>query len=419
MSSLPVISSNPCISDTIINPGILQSVKSDTRFRLVYVGPKFPMPLCQLPNTLKLPEFVPILQIPDLLSINVDKNPHKFATALLYKKYYENLPIRFPKKCKRGKNRNRNNKKLVADTKFVSLIKSESGGLCDCPVYYIDPSGVDIFNDCSKAKCDGCIFRNVRELRKLDIYHAIQKVSVLAFGRDSKDDSPNKIICWIASAPQFKQISSDQWLDYREIFELSCRKKYKIPRSERKNLFFESYVCYGYRKDMMGTGIGEYKFLPTVTDEVSEHLTNGISHLVTQIESVSSPFYTNNHSRIFRELVEEQNIPTVTELGWCTQFGIGSRFISSVHIDKDYNFSTLCAYSYHPDVREEDPIYYFNFPTYDITIPIFNGMVLVFDPLIPHSCSNPLFPESFIFSCYVSQKTVNTCIANNEKTSDN
>ena len=107
-------------------------------------------------------------------------------------------------------------------------------------------------------------------------------------------------------------------------------------------------------------------------------------------------------------LVQDQlELPTVSneDAAMATQFSIGENYWSQVHIDDDYYFTTLSVLStdqqHHGEV-----IYYFCFPEYGIKIPLKSGEILIFNPLIYHSCSNPKYENSYIFSAYVAKKTV-------------
>ena len=41
-------------------------------------------------------------------------------------------------------------------------------------------------------------------------------------------------------------------------------------------------------------------------------------------------------------------------------------------------------------------------------VPISSDDIVLFNPTLTHSCSNPSLPNSYIFSSYVSKKTVFT-----------
>mmetsp|Transcript_25016 Transcript_25016/g.52820 ORF Transcript_25016/g.52820 Transcript_25016/m.52820 type:complete len:123 (+) Transcript_25016:535-903(+) len=90
-------------------------------------------------------------------------------------------------------------------------------------------------------------------------------------------------------------------------------------------------------------------------------------------------------------------------------FSIGRDYHSKCHIDIDmfYIMATVVA----PDMGlpDDEIIYYFLFPTYGengTKVPLRSGDTLLFNPSIPHSCSNPKRKGSFIMSAYVSKKTV-------------
>ncbi len=90
-----------------------------------------------------------------------------------------------------------------------------------------------------------------------------------------------------------------------------------------------------------------------------------------------------------------------------TAFSIGSNYWSKAHRDCDFYFTTLSVLS--PTDEQHDAIvYYFAFPEYKIAIPMRSGEIILFNPEKTHSCTNPRFEGSYIFSAYVASKTVPT-----------
>lgn len=278
--------------------------------------------------------------------------------------------------------------------------------------------GVDVFSKkIEKNKQCDLKFHSVTELKYLEIYKTLKTKSILVTGKSNKRvKDMRQHICWIANDTLQKKINESTWKKYKKVFEESTKYKINIDRSDKKNIFFDKYVCYGYRKNMTNNQVSEYTFKRNTDSAKENDLKEHIEQLVHLLEDATAPFFNRIPRAVaMKKLCMLKNVNTIGSKGQTTQFGVATRFCSSVHCDNDYNYSTLSAISYDKNVNPDDVIYYFTFPTYDITIPIYNGMILIFDPTIPHCCSNPMFNETYIFSCYVSKKTVNTDLATNRK----
>ena len=90
-----------------------------------------------------------------------------------------------------------------------------------------------------------------------------------------------------------------------------------------------------------------------------------------------------------------------------TALAVGENYWSRSHTDQDFYFTSLSVLSRH-HCDNNKILYYFIFPMYKIMVPMVSGDVLLFNLSITHSCSNPSIPDSYIFSSYVSKKTVLT-----------
>mmetsp|Transcript_20390 Transcript_20390/g.41724 ORF Transcript_20390/g.41724 Transcript_20390/m.41724 type:complete len:113 (-) Transcript_20390:28-366(-) len=86
-------------------------------------------------------------------------------------------------------------------------------------------------------------------------------------------------------------------------------------------------------------------------------------------------------------------------------FSVGKNYHSRCHIDHDMYFTMATVIS-HLEDHGDEIIYYFTFPTFAIKIPSRSGDSLLFNPSLPHSCSNPKYSNAYIMSAYVSKKTV-------------
>ena len=90
-----------------------------------------------------------------------------------------------------------------------------------------------------------------------------------------------------------------------------------------------------------------------------------------------------------------------------TALAVGENYWSKSHTDYDFYYTALSVLS--KNIEDNDKIlYYFIFPKFKLMVPMTSGDVLLFNPSITHSCSNLSLTDSYIFSSYVSKKTVLT-----------
>jgi hypothetical protein len=112
----------------------------------------------------------------------------------------------------------------------------------------------------------------------------------------------------------------------------------------------------------------------------------------------------------FKEVQKTFDTPTIAKVGLSCQFSIGNNYWSPVHQDDDYFHTILSCYS--EEIKDHDDIIYnFVFPEYKCYVPLRRGDILVFNPLVKHCCTNQLVPNCFIFSAYVSKKTIQAHVA--------
>ena len=106
---------------------------------------------------------------------------------------------------------------------------------------------------------------------------------------------------------------------------------------------------------------------------------------------------------IMNEIVNNLTLEAIG--GQATAFSIGLNYHSRCHTDVDM-FYTLDTVIARKDVCANDVIYSFIFPTLGIRIPLRSGDSFLFNPILPHSCSNPRYRGCHIMSAYVSRKTI-------------
>ena len=90
-----------------------------------------------------------------------------------------------------------------------------------------------------------------------------------------------------------------------------------------------------------------------------------------------------------------------------TTFSIRKNYHSRCHIDFDMYYTLATVVGGEVSQKEDDEvIYYFVFPEYGLKIPLRTANTLLFNPSVPHSCSNPKMKDTYIMSAYVTTKTV-------------
>ena len=203
---------------------------------------------------------------------------------------------------------------------------------------------------------------------------------------------------------------------------LSTMKKMKPnqKRGKDKTAFSTSYKLFGHRKDQLGRVNGEYVFKSTRKHSSAD--TNNISFLYCNLsynmERASRRIGNSLFETGVYEIIQSHSsVPTVgvprnvgdakRKKPMATALAVGENYWSRSHTDQDFYFTSLSVLSKH-HCDNNKILYYFIFPMYKIMVPMASGDVLLFNPSITHSCSNPSLPDSYIFSSYVSKKTVFT-----------
>lgn len=183
-----------------------------------------------------------------------------------------------------------------------------------------------------------------------------------------------------------------------------------VKRGLNRKGFNTSYNLRGNRKNPHNNKVGQYSFNPKTSEEYKKKVDDGIRKIVCGMEKgairLIQDLSETAHYKKVKELLE---LDTVGETGdsIATQFSSGENYWSQAHTDDDVFFSTLsCMCKNGKD--DKKVMYYFVFPEYKLKIPMKPGDIMVFNPLVLHSCSNCRVKDSHIFSAYVSKKTVVT-----------
>jgi hypothetical protein len=261
----------------------------------------------------------------------------------------------------------------------------------------------------------------IYDVRNYDSIQINQKLSTLVVGKHQEEHHRNNnasgsknIVAWIASKERCSFINKQKWKRFLKAIK-KCRKlKKSVSRGYSKNGISSFYYCFGFRKDPKSIDISKYANFGGTMKEI-DFVNESIDDIVFSMEETVKPFLRNNSMfHKYKKIQTDYNIPSMNANGYATQFSVAKNYTSQMHVDKDYMYTVLTCFCEN-EFSIGKPIYHFCFPEYNAVIPMISGSVIAFDPRVVHCATNPKFAESYIMSCYVSKKTVDTVVAINEK----
>ena len=195
----------------------------------------------------------------------------------------------------------------------------------------------------------------------------------------------------------------------RRWVERAMQKKPNVKRGKKTCGRDDGYKIFGIRKDPFGTGIGTYSWKQGVTPEEKTSLNECAYALAKQLEMASDVvekhLSESNTMKLIRQMNRQKGMREDIS---STALSIGYNYWSQSHVDSDFYFTrlTVLAPENNPHIQyDKEILYYFVFPTYEVCVPLRSGDVLLFNPLVLHSCTNPRFRGSYIMSAYVSGQT--------------
>ena len=211
------------------------------------------------------------------------------------------------------------------------------------------------------------------------------------------------------------------------MFRLQC--KDKQTRGKKKAGPSSSFKLFGYRREMNGSRVGEYKFKMGTPESEKKRIGDGIAQICCNIETAAQRIGNGLcETHQYKRVQEIANIPTLSfkppprmdgasdesseggQEGKSTGACASKNYWSASHVDDDYYFTCLSCLC--PETAYlEDIIYYFVFPEYKVAVPMSCGDVILFNPKVVHCTTNPRYWDCMIHSCYVSRKTVLACAA--------
>jgi hypothetical protein len=268
-------------------------------------------------------------------------------------------------------------------------------------------------NNFQLESLDGARFLSLSDYSVVDLFSP--KLSGVVMGM-----SKEKKVTMLFSKRRCQQININLWDKTRETLVLAQSVVFTNARGNTCRGTQSAYVRYRHCKDSLGMTLGHYSLFTDTSYDIKTQVHDEIGNTVISLEGASrSVLYAMQSSSTFLDVKNTYRIPEVYDhthfdegtvmRGFATQFCVGVNYWSSVHTKKDFYYNTLSCLS--ADRNGKSIIFYFVFPSYGVVAPMHSGVVICFNPLIYHCCTDPVKAGVRIFSCYVSAKTCNTQIA--------
>eukprot|EP00534_Pseudo-nitzschia_fraudulenta_P003218 CAMPEP_0201136286 /NCGR_PEP_ID=MMETSP0850-20130426/54804_1 /ASSEMBLY_ACC=CAM_ASM_000622 /TAXON_ID=183588 /ORGANISM="Pseudo-nitzschia fraudulenta, Strain WWA7" /LENGTH=327 /DNA_ID=CAMNT_0047407577 /DNA_START=5 /DNA_END=988 /DNA_ORIENTATION=+ len=185
-----------------------------------------------------------------------------------------------------------------------------------------------------------------------------------------------------------------------------CRCMRNIPRGQQRGSVDNGYFIVGERANRSAPGIGGYKKCkPNIKEKDFKSLQCLACDIVKGMEEALWPLTRHLHleESVAHQVRKGRNLDTFGI--YATAMSMGITYQSMCHTDKDFYYSLLTVAA--PSHRyDKSIIYWFVFPSYNVKVALRSGDVVLFNPMIPHCCSNPLIEGSTILSSYSSQTTL-------------
>jgi hypothetical protein len=164
-----------------------------------------------------------------------------------------------------------------------------------------------------------------------------------------------------------------------------------------KTCTFNTYNCYGKRKDPLSGAVSDYAYKQKTSYGIKTECNMGGLRLLLS-------------SSEFKYVQDRYQLPTAFDskekYAKAIAFAVGCDYWSAIHVDDDYYYTSLSCVS--ERVNDRSILLYFCFPTYGMAFPVHSGSIMCFNPHTPHGKTDPTKKGVRIFSAYVSSRKCNT-----------
>jgi hypothetical protein len=276
-------------------------------------------------------------------------------------------------------------------------------------IYYKDPKGIDMTYPQHVSKV-----MDLSTLKILEDNSHDNNFNVVIGCKPTNENESTFIVLKVSENQRI--ITPGKMKNFNKALQGLLKNKPSVIRGSKRNGVTQQYVCHGFRKNPEDRDISEYAFSAGVSDIDKRIISEGVKDLVGAIERPAiAELMAANLGKCaglhdFVKAKIEYSFPSVNDEGHATQVALSIRYCSRVHTDKDFFLTTLSCYD--EKAGPDEILYHFCFPTYGIAVPMRSGDIIIFNPLVPHCATNPRSKTAMIYSCYVSNKTCNTIVAN-------
>jgi hypothetical protein len=207
------------------------------------------------------------------------------------------------------------------------------------------------------------------------------------------DEGCETMVAYVVSERQCQEVSQKRWKTHLGTLKKSEKEKPTCGRSLiKKACSFNTYNCYGKRKDPLSGAVSDYAYKRKTSENVKTECNTDLQELLNDIEYLTSRgLRLLLSSSEFKNVQDTYQLPTAfhSKENYAKGFGFafGCYYWSAIHVDDNYYYTSLSCIS--ARVNDRSILFYFCFPTYGMAYPMYSGSIMCFNPHIPHDTTNP------------------------------
>jgi hypothetical protein len=206
-------------------------------------------------------------------------------------------------------------------------------------------------------------------------------------------DECETMVAYVVSPRQCGEIGHTGWKKHLDSLKKAEMVKPNAKRSPtKKPVIFNIYNCYGKRKDQLSCRLSDYAYKPRTSEQTMNQCNSGVRDLLSDMQYLTSRGIRSLlSSDQFKHVQDKYQLPTAFDgteaYATATAFAVGCDYWSAIHVDDDYYYTTLSCVA--EKVNYRSILFYFCFPTYGMSVPMYSGSVISFNPHLPHGCTYP------------------------------
>jgi hypothetical protein len=240
----------------------------------------------------------------------------------------------------------------------------------------------------------------------------------------------NRIVAIKLSRKHRSRIRLSEWEELSNTLSAALKIGRNNPRGDARGGVFSKYVNFGLRKDPKGVHVDEYATKKKFARDEENHETEreevkrtkeDIAVLFDRLLKAAGLFVPPAVLSVMAKLKEDSNLGEALvngDHGMFTALALAMEYWSPLHKDKDVFYTILschCPLMVSDKGFDDDILFRFLFPTMNMSIPMRNTDILLYDSSFPHCSTNYLFRENRIFSLFTAEKTAYAHLAGEEE----